>query len=81
MNDCGGLVYKNAGNAGLLHLLSSSPGRVLDCGCGAGDNARLLSGHGWRVTGVTIDPREQEAARQFCEAVYLADWRTASQQV
>ena len=68
-----GLVYKNPGNVGLLRLLSSPPGRVLDCGCGAGDNARLLSGRGWRVTGVTIDPQEQEAARQFCEAVYLAD--------
>ena len=73
MNDHGGLVYKNAGNVGLLRLLSSPPGRILDCGCGAGDNARLLSSRGWRVTGVTIDPREQKAARQFCEAIYLAD--------
>ena len=73
MNDYGGLVYKNTGNAGLLRLLSPSPGRVLDCGCGAGDNARLLSGHGWQVTGVTMDPQEQEAAQQFCEKVHLTD--------
>jgi SAM-dependent methyltransferase len=73
MNDDGRLIYKNEGNLGLLNLLSSSPGRILDCGCGAGDNARILSDRGWRVTGVTIDPREQEAARKFCEAVYIAD--------
>lgn len=70
--DCG-LVYKNDGNFELLDLLSSSPGRVLDCGCGAGDNARILSDRGWRVTGITIDPGEHEAAGQFCEAVWIAD--------
>ena len=73
MNDDGRLIYKNEGNSELLDLLSSSPGRILDCGCGAGDNARILSDRGWCVTGVTIDPSEQEAARQFCEAVYIAD--------
>ena|ERR1700733_12381388 len=73
MGDGDRLIYKNKGNMGLLDLLSSSPGRILDCGCGAGDNARILSYRGWRVSGVTIDPREQETARQFCEAVYLGD--------
>jgi SAM-dependent methyltransferase len=73
MNDDGMLTYKNDGNLGLLDLLPSSPGRILDCGCGAGDNARILSDRGWRVTGVTIDPREQEATQQFCEAVYISD--------
>jgi len=73
MNSDDMLIYKNAGNSALLELLSSSPGTVLDCGCGAGDNARILSDLGWRVTGVTIDPREQEAAREVCDKVYIAD--------
>jgi SAM-dependent methyltransferase len=73
MNDDGGLKYKNDGNAELLDLLSTAPGKILDCGCGAGDNARILNDRGWHVTGITIDPREQEAARQFCEVVYIAD--------
>jgi SAM-dependent methyltransferase len=73
MSNNGRLIYKNDGNTGLLDLLSSSSGRILDCGCGAGDNARILSRRGWRVTGVTIDPREQETARQFCEVVHLGD--------
>jgi len=73
MIDDGRLIYKNEGNSELLDLLPSMPGRILDCGCGAGDNARILSDRGWCVTGITIDPREQEAARQFCEAVYIAD--------
>jgi SAM-dependent methyltransferase len=73
MNDDGRLTYKNKGNSELLDLLSSSPGRILDCGCGAGDNARILNNRGWRVTAITIDPREQEAAQKFCERVYIAD--------
>lgn len=74
VHDEGGLVYKNDGNTRLLDLLPSSPGRILDCGCGAGDNARILRDRGWRVTGLTIDPEEQEAARQFCQGgVHLCD--------
>jgi SAM-dependent methyltransferase len=73
MNDDSGLIYKNAGNIGLLNLLPPLPGRILDCGCGAGDNARILSNRGWRVTGVTIDAEEQGVARKFCEAVHIAD--------
>jgi SAM-dependent methyltransferase len=67
------LTYKNAGNFSLLNLLPSLPGRLLDCGCGAGDNARILKGRGWQVTAVTLDYREKEAAGAFCDAVYLAD--------
>ena len=73
MNDDSELIYKNEGNIGLLNLLPSSPGRILDCGCGAGDNARILNDRGWCVTGVTIDDKEQEVARKSCEAVYIAN--------
>ncbi|SBW22331.1 methylase involved in ubiquinone/menaquinone biosynthesis [Candidatus Protofrankia californiensis] len=67
------LRYRNAGNEALLNLIPKQPGRALDCGCGAGDNARLLSGRGWKVTGITINPDEQRAAEEFCEAVHLGD--------
>lgn len=73
VSDSSSLIYRNKGNIGLLNLLSPTPGRILDCGCGAGDNARILSERGWRVTCVTIDPREQDSVRQFCESVHLAD--------
>jgi hypothetical protein len=32
MNGDGRLIYKNQGNSELLDLISSSPGRILDCG-------------------------------------------------
>ncbi|MCK9896580.1 bifunctional 2-polyprenyl-6-hydroxyphenol methylase/3-demethylubiquinol 3-O-methyltransferase UbiG [Frankia sp. AgB32] len=67
------LRYRNGGNPDLLELIDIRPGRALDCGCGAGDNARLLRERGWRVTGVTIDTSERAAAGRECEQVELAD--------
>lgn len=54
-------------------MLPGPPGRVLDVGCGAGDNAALLAGLGWRVTGLTIDPLEREAALPYCDEIYICD--------
>jgi 2-polyprenyl-3-methyl-5-hydroxy-6-metoxy-1,4-benzoquinol methylase len=70
---CGDRVYANAGNPALLALIPATPGRILDCGCGAGDNARLLSQRGWRVTGITLSEAERGLASSYCEAVHVAD--------
>ena len=66
-------VYENAGNAPLLDLVPASGGRALDCGCGAGDNARLLNERGWRVTGITLSRGEEASASAQCERVVVAD--------
>ena len=71
--DVANRCYENAGNEPLLALLPETPGRVLDCGCGAGDNARLMAGRGWRVTGVTLSEQEQRAAGEWCDEVWIAD--------
>lgn len=66
-------VYRNAGNLPLLDLLPVGGGRALDCGCGAGDNARILRSRGWRVTGITLSQQEQRLAAEHCERVFVAD--------
>lgn len=71
-NTCDTKVYA-AANLPLIELLPDVPGRVLDCGCGDGGNARILRQRGWRVEGVTISPEEQKLAAEHCETVHLAD--------
>jgi 2-polyprenyl-3-methyl-5-hydroxy-6-metoxy-1,4-benzoquinol methylase len=67
-------IYENAGNPVLLSLVGQLPvGRALDCGCGAGDNARAFASRGWEVSGITISPAEEERASRYCKFVYLHD--------
>ena len=70
---CSDKFYQNTGNT-LLSALIPSNKRVLDCGCGAGDNARVLSTQECQVTGITISPSEMEIASAYCDKVFLADW-------
>jgi SAM-dependent methyltransferase len=71
---CADRTYQNAGNPALLDLIHAKPsGRALDCGCGAGDNARILSLRGWEVDGITISPDEQSKASKICKRVLIAD--------
>ena len=58
----------------LLNLVAGQkPGRALDCGCGSGDNARVLSLLGWQVDGVTLSPAEQSSAQRYCRRVLVAN--------
>ena len=43
--------------------LASTPGKLLELGCGNGNNARLFTEYGWTVTGVDISDEELAAAR------------------
>jgi 2-polyprenyl-3-methyl-5-hydroxy-6-metoxy-1,4-benzoquinol methylase len=66
-------VYQNEGNPALLALVPDTVRSILDVGCGAGDNARLLRATGRRVWGVTLSPEEARIARAHCEAVQVAN--------
>lgn len=71
---CLGRVYRNVGNTPLLDMLAlQCCGTVLDVGCGAGDNARILARHGWSVFGITLSPAEQAAAAPVCSKVWVHD--------
>lgn len=74
------LVYKNDGNALVLDLVPKCARRILDVGCGAGDNAARLKGgrdDRW-VVGLTHSPTEAEIARTHCNAVHVLDLRSAA---
>jgi 2-polyprenyl-3-methyl-5-hydroxy-6-metoxy-1,4-benzoquinol methylase len=67
------LRYRNDGNASALAMIPRDAVRVLDVGCGAGDNARVLKSRGHLVWGVTTSAAEAEVAGQHCEGVWVGD--------
>jgi 2-polyprenyl-3-methyl-5-hydroxy-6-metoxy-1,4-benzoquinol methylase len=67
-------VYSNAGNPALLELLGEAR-RVLDVGCGAGDNAALMRARdaSRRVVGITHSPQEAALASAHLERCHVFD--------
>jgi 2-polyprenyl-3-methyl-5-hydroxy-6-metoxy-1,4-benzoquinol methylase len=59
----------------VLSLVPKGVRRVLDVGCGAGDNARRLADMlpGVAVVGVTHSAEEAEMAKPYFEAVHVFD--------
>jgi 2-polyprenyl-3-methyl-5-hydroxy-6-metoxy-1,4-benzoquinol methylase len=59
-------VYKNDGNAALIDLLDPGVRRILDVGCGAGDNANLVRSRypNCEIHGITYSAAEAEIARK-----------------
>jgi len=65
------IFYKNAGNPEVLKAVPEDSKYVLDIGCGAGDNARLLSERGLIIDGITFSELEAIEARRVCRTVYI----------
>jgi len=66
-------VYTNQGNKEVLKHVPEDAFKVLDLGCGAGDNARILSDEGRTVDGITASHDEAKIASEYCENVYIHD--------
>lgn len=66
-------VYENIGNSAVLIEIPHDCGRVLDLGCGAGDNAKILFAAGKVVDGVTLSVSEASLARPYCANVVIGD--------
>lgn len=63
--------YQHPGNHPVVDMVPKEARIVLDVGCGAGDNARLLKDRGVTVDGVTLSSTEAEIARDECRRVWL----------
>jgi SAM-dependent methyltransferase len=68
-------VYTNAGNPALLQLVAASARRVLDVGCGAGDNAALLRARtpAVEIYGITASSAEAALAARHMTQCWVAD--------
>lgn len=66
-------IYSNLGNAEVLTLVPRGAEKVLDLGCGAGDNAKLIleSNSSAIIHGVTISIQEKLRAERYCGKVVV----------
>ena len=68
--------YQHPGNHRVVEMIPGDARIVLDVGCGAGDNARLLKARGMTVDGITLSESEAELARGECRHVWLHNLET-----
>jgi SAM-dependent methyltransferase len=68
-------VYENSGNPLVIDQIDPGCRRVLDVGCGAGDNARLLKSRlpDCEVFGITQSETEAERARAYMTRCWVGD--------
>ncbi|AZI25832.1 class I SAM-dependent methyltransferase [Pedobacter sp. G11] len=64
-------VYQNDGNLTVISHVKKEGARILDIGCGVGDNARLLVAKGHVIDGITLSPQERDLALEHCRNVYI----------
>jgi 2-polyprenyl-3-methyl-5-hydroxy-6-metoxy-1,4-benzoquinol methylase len=72
-------VYKNDCNAPLINLLDPGVRRILDVGCGAGDNANLVRSRypNCEIHGITYSAAEAEIARKRMTSCRVLDIESA----
>lgn len=68
-------VYTNEGNVALLELLPSAAKDILDVGCGAGANARLMKRESpeRRIVGITLSDGERILAEPHLDSCRVCD--------
>jgi SAM-dependent methyltransferase len=66
-------VYGNTGNQEVLDQIPREANSILDVGCGAGDNARILKQLNKYVTCVTISEDEALLVKEICDEVIVSN--------
>lgn len=59
--------------AGRVVRLVGRDQRVLELGCSSGHMSRVLKSRGCSIVGIEIDPVAAQSAREWCEAVHVAN--------
>lgn len=66
-------IYGNYGNMDIIKQIPEKAKKILDVGCGAGDNARILKTYNKEVTGITISNAEGVIAGKICDEVIVGN--------
>lgn len=71
MQYTGQKIYSNNGNYAVIGNIKGDSKKVLDIGCGNGDNAKFLKASNHIVDGITLSPTEAENAKKYLRAVFI----------
>lgn len=64
-------VYTNQGNLQILQKIGGEANTILDVGCGAGDNSRVLAAQGKTCVGITISEEEAAIAADYQQNTHI----------
>ncbi|MBK8515217.1 MAG: class I SAM-dependent methyltransferase [Saprospiraceae bacterium] len=65
-------IYANTGNDSVLSLIDlSKKHKILDIGCGRGDNAKILNQYGHIIDGITLSEEEAIEAQKYMRNVLI----------
>jgi 2-polyprenyl-3-methyl-5-hydroxy-6-metoxy-1,4-benzoquinol methylase len=64
-------TYQHSGNSEVIRWVTATDQRILDLGCGAGDNARLLATEHRTIDGVTMSLNEADLAKKWMRKVVV----------
>jgi ubiquinone/menaquinone biosynthesis C-methylase UbiE len=64
-------IYGNAGNQNVISFIEKKESFILDIGCGAGDNAKILKNLGHHVDGITLSESEKLIASNYCDEIFI----------
>ena len=66
-------TYQNSGNSHVLNCVPEDAIRIIDIGCGAGDNARQLARKDRTIVGVTLSEDEAKVSREVCDSIIVTN--------
>lgn len=72
------IFYKNQGNQDVIKLIDKNDHLILDVGCGAGDNARIIKENhkDCKIYGVTFSSKESSYVKKIIDDCFVFDIET-----
>lgn len=65
-------LYSNSGNPAVINMVPADTNlKILDIGCGAGDNASILKSRGYELDGITASMEEFGVAKKYFNKIFV----------
>ena len=64
-------IHSNSGNKAVIENIKGDNRKILDVGCGNGDNAKILKARNHIVDGISLSLTEGDSAKEHLRAVFI----------